>query len=143
MAAQALADKLVAGGRRVSIVNETGGPLLGQEDRGDRRPTADDGALDADVILVLATLDPARGAEHLREWAANAVAFVTAGRSSVTKLEAHAAMIRSAALHLRSVVLIGADRDDDSLGIFEDPFAAPPHHPPSPTAVLKSATRST
>ncbi|MET1001443.1 MAG: hypothetical protein ABWZ15_06505 [Acidimicrobiia bacterium] len=143
LAAQALARKLVAGGRRVSIVNETGGPLLGQEDRGDRRPTADDGALDADVILVLATLDPAKGAEHLREWAANAVAFVTAGRSSVTKLEAHAAMIRSAALQLRSVVLIGADRDDDSLGIFEDPFAAPPRHPPSPTAVFKSATRST
>ena len=142
LAAQALAQKLVASGRRVSIVNETGGPLLGQEDRGDRRPTADDGALDADVILVLATLDPAKGAEHLREWAANAVAFVTAGRSSVTKLEAHATMIRSASLHLRSVILIGADRDDDSLGIYEDPFAAPPRHPPSPSADLKSATQS-
>ena len=142
LAAQALAQKLVAGGRRVSIVNETGGPLVGLEDRGDRRPTADDGALDADVILVLATLDPAKGAEHLREWAANAVAFVTAGRSSVTKLEAHATMIRSASLHLRSVILIGPDRDDDSLGIFEDPFAAPPPHAPSPSADLNSATQS-
>ena len=154
LAAQALAQKLVASGRRVSIVNETGGPLLGQEDRGDRRPTAGDAALDADVILVLAKLDPAKGAEHLREWAASAVAFVTAGRSSVTKLEAHASMIRGAALHLRSVVLIGADRERRQLGHLRGPVrrGAPSSaiadrrsqvgHTIDVTAILASGVRS-
>ena len=37
----------------------------------------------ADLLLTLATLDPAFGGDHLGTWTANAVAVVTAGESSV------------------------------------------------------------
>jgi hypothetical protein len=69
--------------------------------------------------VVVAALNPAKGAEHLREWASDAVVLVTAGRSTATTLESNATMIRAAGLHLRSVVLIGSDPDDDSLGTFD------------------------
>jgi hypothetical protein len=75
----------------------------------------------ADVVLVLAVLDPARGAEGLREWATNAVVFVTAGRSTESTLRANAAMLRNASLDLSSVVLIDADERDDTLGLLEPP----------------------
>ena len=71
-------------------------------------------------MLVLATLDPMKGADHLRERASDAVVLVTAGHSSATKIEANAIMIRGAGLRLRSAVLIGTDPSDDSLGIFEE-----------------------
>ena len=40
----------------------------------------------ADLLLTLATLDPAFGGDHLGTWATNAVAVVTAGESSVEKI---------------------------------------------------------
>jgi hypothetical protein len=76
-------------------------------------------AAESDVVVVLAALNPAKGAEHLREWATDAVVLVTAGRSTATTLASNATMIRAAGLHLRSVVLIGCDPDDDSLGTFD------------------------
>ena len=65
---------------------------------------------------MLTTLSPALGAEHLRSWAARACAVVTAGRSSATKLHAAGEMIRLAELRFDSVILLGADRGDDTLG---------------------------
>ena len=126
LSVQTLAARLTAQGHRVSIVNESGRPIavtaptvevLGGNNVGTRD----------DIVLVLAVLDPAKGAEHLREWSADAVVFVTAGRSTAAKLDANAAMIRSAALHLHSVVLIGADRTDESLGIFDETVRADVH----------------
>jgi hypothetical protein len=67
--------------------------------------------------LVVAVLDPANGAEHLREWGETAVAIVTAGRSTDAKLAANATMIRSAGLRLASVVLVDSDPLDDTLGV--------------------------
>ena len=40
------------------------------------------------VVLVLAMLDPAEGAEYIRALASNAVVIVTAGRSTMTTLRA-------------------------------------------------------
>jgi hypothetical protein len=117
LAVRSLAHRLRSEGLGVAIVNETGKawPIESTlEDEG-----RDDTARDADVVLVLAVLDPAKGAEHLREWAANAVALVTTGRSTETKLRANATMIRRAALDLRSIALIDADKSDDTLGIFD------------------------
>lgn len=71
----------------------------------------------ADVLLVVATLDPASGADHLATWAADAVVLVTAGRSSGTKIHAVTEMLRLARIRLASAVLIGADQGDDSLGV--------------------------
>ncbi len=74
---------------------------------------------ETDVVVVLATLDPTLGARHLVEWATTAVAVVTARRSSTTGLLSAAQMIRAAGLHLHSAVLLGADRNDDSVGVVE------------------------
>ena len=73
----------------------------------------------ADLLLVLATLDPALGGDHLRTWATNAVAVVTAGESSVEKVHSVGEMIRLAGTRLHSVVLIGADKGDESLGVVD------------------------
>jgi capsular polysaccharide biosynthesis protein len=70
----------------------------------------------ADIVLVVATLDPSRGAERLRGWAGDAVVVTTAGRSRADKLRANAEMLRSAGVTLDSAILIGADADDYSPG---------------------------
>jgi hypothetical protein len=90
------------------------------------RPWSAAGALiaacdSADLLLTLATLDPALGGEHLATWAANVVAVVTAGRSSPAKIRAAGQMIRLAGLPQPSAVLIGADKADVSLGVTWEP----------------------
>jgi capsular polysaccharide biosynthesis protein len=70
----------------------------------------------ADLLLTFATLDPAVGGDHLRTWATNAVAVVTAGDSTAEKVHAVGEMIRLAGTRLDSVVLLGADENDESLG---------------------------
>jgi len=71
----------------------------------------------ADLLLTLAPLDPSVGGEHLPTWAANAVAMVTAGRSTWTKIHAVGEMARLAGTRLVSAVVVGADKTDDSLGV--------------------------
>jgi capsular polysaccharide biosynthesis protein len=70
----------------------------------------------ADVLFTLATLDPAFGGNHLATWATDAVVIVTAGRSSGERIHAVGEMIRLAGTRLASVVLIGAEKTDESLG---------------------------
>jgi capsular polysaccharide biosynthesis protein len=77
----------------------------------------------ADLLLTLADLDPALGAEHLPEWAADVVVMVTAGRSSSAKIHVVSEMIRLAGLRVVSGVLVGADKTDESLGTAPDPVA--------------------
>lgn len=73
----------------------------------------------ADLMLTLATLDPALGADHLATWATDAVAVVTAGRSSAAKVHGVGEMIRLAGIRLDSAALIGADKNDESLGVMD------------------------
>ena len=75
----------------------------------------------ADLLLTLATLDPAFGGDHLATWASDAVAVVTAGLSSGERIHAVGEMIRLAGTRLDSVVLIGADKSDESLGVTLNP----------------------
>jgi hypothetical protein len=70
----------------------------------------------ADLLLTLVTLDPSVGGEHLPTWGADAVVIVAAGRSTWTKINAVAEMIRLSGVYLVSAVLVGADRTDESLG---------------------------
>jgi hypothetical protein len=72
---------------------------------------------DADLVLTLITLDPAFGGDHLATWATDAVAVVTAGRSTGTTIHSIAEMIRLSGTRLDSVVLVGADKQDQSLGV--------------------------
>jgi capsular polysaccharide biosynthesis protein len=70
----------------------------------------------ADLLLTLATLEPAFGGDHLGTWTANAVAIVTAGESSVEKIYSVGEMLRLAGTRLDSAVLIGSDKTDETLG---------------------------
>lgn len=73
----------------------------------------------ADLLLTLVTLDPALGGDHLATWATDAIVTVTAGRSSAEKVHGVGEMIRLAGTRLDSAILIGADRNDESLGIID------------------------
>jgi capsular polysaccharide biosynthesis protein len=75
----------------------------------------------ADLMLTLVTLDPSLGGEHLATWATDAVAVVTAGRSSWTKIHGVAEMVGLSGTRLVSAVLVGADRTDESLGVTRVP----------------------
>jgi capsular polysaccharide biosynthesis protein len=70
----------------------------------------------ADLVLSVVSLDPAFGAEHLGTWATDAVAVVTAGRSTSVRMHAVGEMIRLAGTRLGSVVVVGSDARDESLG---------------------------
>jgi capsular polysaccharide biosynthesis protein len=73
----------------------------------------------SDLLITLAVLDPAFGGDHLGTWAASAVAVVTAGKSSAEKIHGVGQMIRLSGTRLRSVVLLGVDRSDESIGVLE------------------------
>jgi capsular polysaccharide biosynthesis protein len=71
----------------------------------------------ADLLLTLAELHPSLGAEHLSTWATRAAVVVTAGESTSTRINAVAEMIRFTGILLVSGVLVGADKNDESLGM--------------------------
>jgi capsular polysaccharide biosynthesis protein len=71
----------------------------------------------ADVLLTLAWLDPALGADHLPGWATSVVVMVTAGQSSATRVYAVGEMLRMVGRRSVSAVLLGADSADESLGV--------------------------
>jgi hypothetical protein len=75
----------------------------------------------ADLLLTLATLDPAVGADHLATWASDVVVVVSSGESSAERIHSVGEMIRLAGLRLDSVVLLGADKTDESLGLTPRP----------------------
>lgn len=79
----------------------------------------------ADYLLTLLTLDPVAGGEHLTSWAEEAVAVVTAGHSSSTRINAVGEMIRIAGARLVSVVLLKADQNDESLGALDTAESSP------------------
>lgn len=77
--------------------------------------------ISANLLLTLVTLDPALGGDYLATWATSAVVVVSAGQSSAAKIHAVGEMIRLAGMRLDSVVLIGADKSDESLGLTPRP----------------------
>jgi capsular polysaccharide biosynthesis protein len=70
-----------------------------------------------EVVLVFDAIDPGIGAGHLGSAADEAVVVGTAGRSNAAQVRATSEMLRAAGLHMRSAILVGADRNDDSLGL--------------------------
>ena len=93
----------------------------------------------ADIMLTLATLDPAVGADHLPTWAGDAVVMLTAGMSSATKIHSVGEMIRAAGTSLISAVLLDADRSDESLG-FASSLAGDVNAEPAPDYVRTVGT---
>ena len=70
----------------------------------------------ADVLLVLVPLDPLGGSEHLASLAGRAVAVVSAGETSATRINAVGELIRLAGVTQLPAVLLGADRNDETVG---------------------------
>jgi capsular polysaccharide biosynthesis protein len=100
------------------------GPLAAGPRRGQPEPSAAPlvaACASANLLLTLVSLDPSVAADNLNGWADGAVAVVTAGRSSWTKIHAAGEMVRLAGTHLISGVLVGADKHDDSLGVIPTP----------------------
>ena len=90
----------------------------GPAQAGDALVTSD---VAADLLLTLVTLDPALGGDHLATWASQR------GRRSECRRVVSGAdpsvgeMIRLAGMRLDSVVLLGADKSDESLGLTPRP----------------------
>ena len=76
-----------------------------------------DACASANVLLALVTIDPSLGGDYLATWATDAIAVVTAGRSSAEKIHGVAELIRLSGTRLVSAVLIGVDDTDESLGV--------------------------
>jgi len=71
----------------------------------------------AEVMLTLAILDPALGADHLATWTADSAVILTAAESTGTKIHTIGQMIRLAGVSLVSGILLGADKNDVSFGV--------------------------
>ncbi len=69
-----------------------------------------------DAVLVLASADPAFGAEHIAPWADQAVVVVTAGKASATRITSTGQMLRHAGIATRSAILVDAGPEDESFG---------------------------
>jgi capsular polysaccharide biosynthesis protein len=72
---------------------------------------------EADLVLSLVSLNPARGGDHLTTWATNVIAMVTAGRSTAARIHTVGEMIRLSGARLASVVVMDFDKADESLGV--------------------------
>lgn len=71
----------------------------------------------ADLLLTLASLDPAVGAEHLATWTRRVVVMLTAGWSGAERVHSVGEMIRLAGIEQVSAVLLDTDATDQSLGV--------------------------
>ena len=71
---------------------------------------------DADVVLILTSLDPAFGTEQLASWVTDAVMIVCPRGVSLTRMHVGREMLRDEGISLRSVILLGSDAEDDSSG---------------------------
>ena len=74
---------------------------------------------DADALVVLATLDPAFGADHLASWVRDAVMIIDPRGFPLTRMIVCRDMLREAGVSLRSVILLGSDSSDDSSGVLD------------------------
>ena len=92
------------------------GPLRVPDPNAEPDATLASECAQADLVLSLVSLDPARGGDHLVTWATNVVAMVTVGRSTATRVHTVGEMIRLAGARLASVVVMEADKADESLG---------------------------
>jgi capsular polysaccharide biosynthesis protein len=108
----------VPGEAEIAPSGPVGRPADGQRSEFTEQVNAACGS--ADLLLTLIPLDPSLGADHLPSWASSAVAMVTAGKASWTKLHAVGEMVRLAGTSLVSTVLVGADKSDESLGVLPE-----------------------
>ena len=90
----------------------------------------------ADVVLVLAQVDPGIDAENLATWVAQVVPLVTAGLSTPELLETTGELVRAAGLSLPFAVMVGSDSTDQSVGLTGSTQADPPEAEGEQTASM-------
>jgi len=83
----------------------------------DEDAKAGSGWTSPEVVLTLTTLDPGTGAGDLSSVASEAVVVVTAGRSNAAQIRSVGEMLRAAGVTPTRSILVGADRNDDSMGL--------------------------
>lgn len=66
-----------------------------------------------DALLVVASVDPAFGAEHVALWATKGVVVVDPSRAGARTITSTAELLHRARIAIRSAILIGADPEDD------------------------------
>jgi len=89
----------------------------------------------ADVVLVLAEVDPGIDAENLATWVSQVVPLVTAGLSTPELLESTGELVRAAGLSLPFALMVGSDPSDQSAGL-----TGTTHADPSETEVERTAS---
>lgn len=71
----------------------------------------------ADAVLVVASIDPGAGAWHLRHWAAEAIVTVTAGKVTARQVSALGELLDAAGVSIAAGVLLAADPTDETVGL--------------------------
>lgn len=79
----------------------------------------DDVTKGAEAVLVLASANPALGADQLSRWVEGVVVVLRAGKASDLLIEATGQMLRGAGVPALSAILLGADREDETPGLVE------------------------
>lgn len=90
----------------------------------------------ADVVLVLAEVNPGIDAENLATWVPQVVPLVTAGTSTPELLETTAELVRAARLELPFALMVGSDDTDESVGLAGGPNAGPSEYEAEHTASM-------
>lgn len=129
------AHQVTLAGQEVTLVLPP--PAWELEDDGGRGASA--AVLErADAVIVLATVDAAYGAWQLQHWAPEAIVAVTAGLCRLDHLRATSELLEAADVWLSSAVLMGADADDQTVGLPAPGGAALGRriHPARPTGVM-------
>jgi len=85
------------------------------------QPTLASAYASAELLLTLATADPALGLDNLPTWASRAVVMVTAGECSAARIHAAGEVIRLSGTQLISAILLDADTTDDSISLWPLP----------------------
>lgn len=105
-----------AGGapQAVTVRRQTLTVVVGTDDPADGHAV---GRLSGDeVVLVLAGADPAVGAEHLATWVSESVVLIDVRKASGEIAWACRELLRRARIRIRSVIIIGSDSHDATVG---------------------------
>lgn len=100
---------------RVTVAHEDPGQMADKRDPDD-----------ADALLVPACLDPAfastlHSVDHLASWVTDAIMILAAPGATVSRMRLSRRLLRRTGVSLRSVILLGSDGADDTLGVLSPP----------------------
>lgn len=88
----------------------------------------------ADLVVAFTDVSFQRGLDHLRSWSAQAVAVVSAGACTATRLRTTGELLELAGVHLVSAIVLGGDRTDETAGV--------PVDVPAPAVAASQWTRA-